>query len=901
MDFQGADAAAGGAPPRKAYGSCSPTSDLAAQDAEMHPLVLRLLSAKHVVLGAWLITALISFPFAPTTFDRLNFEATPLRGSALEEAARVIEHDFPGLVQTTPLVVMISCSPPCEDVVDETSFQALWEIAKLFQELNVSHPGLISSWDSPSSLMELRYSARLGLGGARSPRVSEDRQTLLSVSLWTLPASDQERLMPSIHRVRSLAAALGSPSDPKSLGGGRAISVQGDLPFKDSFKKQSEHEFLVKDSLMVPFTLGVFLYQVRSWRLALLVAAGMAICLAIALATLLLAVDRGVHLNMMTPAMMAATCVAMSVDYGLFILSRFQDERQSGAGVDVAISIALVEAGSVVALSGSILICCYLACLLFPGDMIFSLALGNLWILFLCVLASLTFTPCAISAFPEFFAKPSSEPRASSARGAVMASPGSRAWFKLGVWLTRWPFPIVVPLVLYAFMSPVAWSLCQFRTSSDIRASIPAGGLLEEYLELQRSFPGASASPIFLHFGAGGTDGVRSDRFFEEMCTAVRELVRSTNGTSWRLLPEDFGSVVLLPRSVGELLPGSCPTLVCLRWSESPPECPAAPSAQALLAAHAGGPSPSHAASKAYQQLWRGLVAADGSSSVAVVTPSVDLRGEEQQMVMQALWQVLPRRSVYSHDAVEMDMLKADYSRFPAIMALTLLCMFGLIGWAFKAALVPFKLFLTVVAPLFFVFGLILEAYELGTFDGFGIPHVNSDYGLHWTIPILAAPILTGLAVDYDVFLFARVYEFRQKGYDDRAAIVAGLAATGPIISGAGLVMALAFGSMLLSETRLTYEVGFALCAGVLMDTFIVRPLLVPSILMLGGGLNYWPQKMPEATISIAELEEHAEDVRLGMPIAAEGTTHLAPGALPSSSAAAATVAGGPAAMLLGP
>merc|ERR1719401_1388328 len=68
--------------------------------------------------------------------------------------------------------------------------------------------------------------------------------------------------------------------------------------------------------------------------------------------------------------------------------------------------------------------------------------------------------------------------------------------------------------------------------------------------------------------------------------------------------------------------------------------------------------------------------------------------------------------------------------------------------------------------------------------------------------------------------------------------------------------MALAFSGMMLSEVRLNCELGFALSVGVLLDTFVVRPLLAPSLLVLGGSLNYWPQDLPEADRSLEELEE---------------------------------------------
>merc|ERR1712232_368026 len=81
---------------------------------------------------------------------------------------------------------------------------------------------------------------------------------------------------------------------------------------------------------------------------------------------------------------------------------------------------------------------------------------------------------------------------------------------------------------------------------------------------------------------------------------------------------------------------------------------------------------------------------------------------------------------------------------------------------------------------------------------------------------------------------------------DDKAAIVNGVAATGPVITTAGVIMALAFvGMVAQSDTELLCQMGWTMIVGVLVDTFIVRMLLVPSFLSMAGGLNWWPGKMP--------------------------------------------------------
>jgi uncharacterized membrane protein YdfJ with MMPL/SSD domain len=67
--------------------------------------------------------------------------------------------------------------------------------------------------------------------------------------------------------------------------------------------------------------------------------------------------------------------------------------------------------------------------------------------------------------------------------------------------------------------------------------------------------------------------------------------------------------------------------------------------------------------------------------------------------------------------------------------------------------------------------------------------HTIADKQIAWLIPVMSFSTLTGLALDYDIFIISRIAEFRELGYDDSSAITLGLAKTGWIISAAGLVL----------------------------------------------------------------------------------------------------------------
>jgi putative drug exporter of the RND superfamily len=144
------------------------------------------------------------------------------------------------------------------------------------------------------------------------------------------------------------------------------------------------------------------------------------------------------------------------------------------------------------------------------------------------------------------------------------------------------------------------------------------------------------------------------------------------------------------------------------------------------------------------------------------------------------------------------------------------------------------------VAPLVLIASVILSFLCTLGLSVLFIRFVVGDEGFDASIPTFAFIFLVALGIDYTIFLMARVRE-ESRRHGTREGMLRALAATGPVITSAGIILAGTFSVLMTLPVTYTFDLGFMVALGILLDTFIVRTIMVPAAVELIGDKIWWP------------------------------------------------------------
>lgn len=522
------------------------------------------------------------------------------------------------------------------------------------------------------------------------------------------------------------------------------------------------------------------------------------------------------------------------VDYCMFLMSRYKEELDNGATFDEAIAISVSRVGHALAASAGTVMC-GIGMMYFTQFAKFQQAgVAMSFSLIFVLAASLTLTPALL----RFAGRWTFWPRVQTERLATVQgwiSPTSmisrfleREWFgqfwdKVGKALLKRPGTIWI--VSFLLMTP-------FAVVAYLSQNKLSYGLLSELPKNDSSVVGSAA--VESHFPAGiigpvtvlvdnpdadfrtdaETDGKRPGweqiRSFVDSLYSHRDELRIVDirsiayplGMSERVKMGTFQRRILLKRAQSLYVsdkPGWAGQVARIDVvMKDDPFSPGSMEAFDRLRAAAPG----------YLNGDRDVRGAEESAP----DPSVKLdTGKTELLYVGATPSIRDLKTVTGEDQVRIDFL------VPAVVFLILVILLRQI--ATSAYLI-----FTVFFSYFVTLGV--------TFVVFYCIHWHGFAGLDWKVPMFLFTILVAVGEDYNILLMARIEE-EQQTHGPVEGIIVGLRKTGSIISSCGIIMAGTFSALMAGSLEGLAQLGFALAFGVLLDTFVVRPIVVPAYLIL--------------------------------------------------------------------
>ncbi|MFI1828716.1 MMPL family transporter [Streptomyces sp. NPDC020412] len=235
-----------------------------------------------------------------------------------------------------------------------------------------------------------------------------------------------------------------------------------------------------------------------------------------------------------------------------------------------------------------------------------------------------------------------------------------------------------------------------------------------------------------------------------------------------------------------------------------------------------------------------------GDTAVLQATPSTAPTSKETKDLVHAIRDARPAFEsatgatfeVTGVTALNIDVADKMMSALIPYLLIVVGLAFLLLTIVFHSLLVPLKAALGFLLSVLASFGVLVMVFQNG--HGAGLLGIDQTGPILSEMPIFLVGIVFGLAMDYQVFLVSRMREAHVHGANPGEAVIAGFRHSGRLVVAAGLIMIAVFAGFLTAGDSLTKMVGFGLATAVLFDAFVVRLAFVPAVLVLLGRSAWW-------------------------------------------------------------
>jgi RND superfamily putative drug exporter len=533
-------------------------------------------------------------------------------------------------------------------------------------------------------------------------------------------------------------------------------------------------------------------------------------------------ITRHVDLSVFTANAVTMLGLGVGVDYSLFIIRRFQTELAQGRDAVAALKVVRATSVRTVLVSGATVIAATSALFFVPLMIIRSIALG----IIVAVALSMVVNSIVVPAILEVLGKRIEwlsiarhfKPIDDSVGGTPGGGGGGANFNRAASAVLKRPGTLLLggAAVILLAASP-AGGLATF--SPDARIVGEETAVRQGYEAIFEQFGGGLASPIRVMVEA--EDGLASldSAALLELVTEF-EAIDGVDSVTSPLATLSMLDQAEPLAAVGGPAVAALPSDVRLALDSQ-----LSADGQAMLIDLRVDDWPS------------GDLAIDAHAVVEEIAEETDIPGVKISIGGETAFGVVPNREISQS--------------IPRVLAMMLLIIFGLLLIAFRSLLIPVLAVIFNLASVGSTYGIIVLVFQRGW--GADLMHFQDLGYIQNFVPVLLLALLVGLATDYQMFLLMRLREEFDKQGDVNLAVGRGLSVTGPIITGAAVLMIVVFTAFAVTGIFPIEQLGFGLAVGVAIDATIVRMFLMPSAIKLMGRWTWWPGRRHRVRLLAAD------------------------------------------------
>ncbi len=483
-----------------------------------------------------------------------------------------------------------------------------------------------------------------------------------------------------------------------------------------------------------------------------------------------------VDVSAAAPAVTLMISIGVGLDYSLLIVTRYRQFLADGYAPHDAVGLAMTTSGRAALFAGVTVCIALLGLLVVPIPLVQTMGLAAALGVLVMMLAAATLLPSLLG-----IAGARIDRVALHRHGGDPVAPEATFWGRFATRMSARPWVALLGGAAVLLVLAVPFLRMQFGMPGD--DSLPRGlSQREAFVETERSFGAGANGPLVVVVGLPAA---------VPYAEALQQLA-----------PVNRALAALQP-------PG---TVEGLRYSVGPiPNDAASTSAVIYQLVPETGPDSARTAA----------LVRDVRERLAAATAGTDLRAH-----------------VGGATATLTDLTDLVVKVLPLVIGAVVLGAFVLLVLVFRSILVPLKAAVMNLLSIGAAYGVVVAVFQFGW--GKGLIGLDQTIPIVSFVPLVMFVILFGLSMDYEVFLMSRIKEEWARSADARGSVVAGVAGTARVITTAALIMMAVFLSFVTNASPTVKLIGFGMAVAVLLDSTVVRMVLVPAVMELLGPRAWW-------------------------------------------------------------